>query len=45
MFQRKEHDKNSQKQQNKEKIGNLPKKYFRVLIVRITQDLRKRREA
>ena len=45
MFQRKEHDKNSQKQQNKEKIGNLPKNEFRVMTVKMIQDLRIKMEA
>ena len=43
MFQKKEQDKSPQKQPNEE-IGNLPEKEFRVMTVKIIQDLRKRME-
>ena len=45
MYQIKEQDKNSEKQQNEVEIGNLPKKEFRIMIVKMIQDLRKRMEA
>ena len=35
----------SEKQLNKEEIGNLPEKAFRIVIVKMIQDLRKRMEA
>ena len=38
-------DKISEKQLNKEEIGNLPEKEFRIVIVKMIQDLRKRMEA
>ena len=38
-------DKISEKQLNKEEIGNLPEKAFRIVIVKMIQDLRKRMEA
>ena len=41
----KEQDKNLQKQLNEEETVNLPEKEFRVMITRMTQDLRKRMEA
>ena len=37
----KEQDKNLQEQLNEEKIGNLPEKEFRVMIVKMIQDVRK----
>ena len=37
-------DKISEKQLNKEEIGNLPEKEFRIVIVKMIQDLRKTRE-
>ena len=43
MFQTKEQDKNSQKQINEEEIGNLPKKEFKVILVKMIQDLGKTR--
>lgn len=43
MFQKKEQDKSPQNQPNEE-IGNLPEKEFRVMTVKIIQDLRKRME-
>ena len=42
MHQTKEPDKNPPKQLNGEERGNLPEKEFRVMIVRMIQDLRKR---
>ena len=45
MYQIKEQDKTSEKQQNEVEIGNLPKKEFRIMIVKMIQDLRKRMEA
>ena len=41
MFQTKEQDKNPQEQLNEVEIGNLPEKEFRVMIVKMIQDLRK----
>ena len=38
----KEQDKTPEKQLNEVEIGNLPEKEFRVMIVKMTQDLRKR---
>ena len=38
-------DKIPEKQLNEVKIGNLPKKEFRIVIVKMIQDLRKRMEA
>ena len=43
--QMKMQDKISEKQLNKEEIGNLPEKEFRIVIVKMIQDLRKRMEA
>ena len=45
MFQMKEKDKNPQEQLNEEDIGNLHEKEFRVTIVKMIQNLRKRMEA
>ena len=39
-----EQDKKTQKQLNKEEMGNLPEKEFRIMIVKLIQDLRKRIE-
>ena len=41
----KEQDKTPEKELNEVEIGNLPEKEFRILIVKMTQDLRKRMEA
>ena len=41
----KEQDKTPEKQLNKVDIGNLPEKEFRIMIVKMIQDLRKRMEA
>ena len=38
----KEQDKNLQEQLNEEEIGNLPEKEFRVMIVKLIQNLKKR---
>ena len=45
MLQTKEQDKTPKDQLNEVEIGNLPEKEFRVMIVKMTQDLRKRMEA
>ena len=45
MFQMKEQNKTPEKQLDEVEIGKLPRKYFRVMIVKITQDLGKRMEA
>ena len=41
----KEQDKIQEKQLNEVEIGNLPEKEFRIMIVKMIQDLRKRMEA
>ena len=41
----KEQDKTPEKQLNEMEIGNLPKKEFRIMIVKMIQDLGKRMEA
>ena len=45
MLQMKEQCKNLQDQINEEEIGNLPQKEFRVMIVKMIQNLRNRMEA
>ena len=45
MSQMKGQDKIPEKQLNEVEIGNLPKKEFRIVIVKMIQDLRKRMEA
>ena len=40
MLQMKEQGKKLQDQTNKEEIGNLPEKEFRIMIVKMIQDLR-----
>ena len=45
MYQKKEQDKTPEKQLNELEIGNLTEKEFRIMIVKMTQDLRKRMEA
>ena len=45
MYQMKEQDKTPEKQLNEVEIGNLPEKEFRIMTVKMTQDLRKRMEA
>ena len=44
MLQMKEKGKSLQDQINEEKIGNLPEKEFRVMIVKMIQNLRNRME-
>ena len=45
MYQMKEQDKTPEKQLNEVEIGNLPEKEFRIMIVKMIHDLRKRMEA
>ena len=45
MSQMKGKDKTPEKQLNEVEIGNLPVKEFRIMIVKMIQDLRKRMEA
>ena len=45
MYQMKEQDKTKEKQLNEVDIGNLPEKEFRIVIVKMIQDLRQRIEA
>ena len=45
MYQMKEEDKTPEKQLNEVEIGNLPEEEFRIRIVKMIQDLRKRMEA
>ena len=45
MYQMKEQEKNPEKQLNEVEIGNLPEKAFRIMIVKMIQDLGKRMEA
>ena len=40
----KEQDKTPEQQLNEVEIGNLPEKEFRIMIVKMIQDLRKRME-
>ena len=42
MFQMKEQDKTPEKQVNEVEISNFPKKEFRIMIVKMIQDLGKR---
>ena len=42
MLQMKEQYKSPQEQLNEEEIGNLPEKEFRVMIVKLIQNLKKR---
>ena len=44
MYQMKEQDKTPEKQLNEVEIGNFPEKEFRIMIVKMIQDLRKRME-
>ena len=44
MLQTKEQGKNLQDQINEDKIGNLPEKVFRVMVVKMIQNLRNRIE-
>ena len=41
----KEQDKTPEKQRNEVQIGNVPEKEFRIMIVKMIQDLGKRMEA
>ena len=41
----KEQGKNPPDQANEEEIGGLPEKEFRIMIVKLSQDLGKRKEA
>ena len=45
MYQMKEQDKTPKKQLNEVEIGNLPEKEFRIMIVKMIQDLVIRMEA
>ena len=45
MYQMKEQDKIPEKQLNEVEKGNLPEKEFRIMIVKMIQDLGKRMEA
>ena len=45
LYQMKEQDKTREKQRNEVEIGNLPEKEFRIMIVKMIQDLGKRMEA
>ena len=45
MYQLKEQGKTPEKQLKEVEIGNLPEKEFRILMVKMIQDLRKRMEA
>ena len=43
-YKMKEQDKTPEKQLNEVEIGNLPEKEFRIMIVKMIQDLRKTME-
>ena len=45
IYQMKEQDKTPEKQLNEVEIGNLPEREFRIMIVKMIQDLGKRMEA
>ena len=45
MSQMKEQDKSPEKQLNEVEIGNLPEKEFRIIIMKMIQDLEKMMEA
>ena len=45
MYQMKEQEKTPEKQLNEVEIGNLSEKEFRIMIVKMIQDLGKRMEA
>ena len=45
MYQMKEQDKTPEKQLNEVEIGNLPEKEFRIMIVKLIQDLGKRMQS
>ena len=44
MYQMKEQDKTPEKQVNEGEMGNLPEKEFRIMIVKMIQDLRRKME-
>ena len=44
LYQMKEQDKTPKKQLNEVEIGNFPEKEFRIMIVKMMQDLGKRME-
>ena len=44
LYQMKEHNKTPEKQLNEVEIGNRPEKDFRIMIVKMIQDLRKTME-
>ena len=44
-YQMKEQDETPEKELNEVELGNLPEKEFRILIVKMIQDLGKRMEA
>ena len=44
-YQMKEQDKTPEKQRNEVEIGNLPEKEFRIMLLKMIQDLGKRMEA
>ena len=45
MYQMKEQDKTPEKELNEVEIGNLPENEFRIMIVKVIQDLGDRMEA
>ena len=45
MYQMKEQEKTPEKKLNEVEIGNLPEKEFRIMIMKMIQDLGKRMEA
>ena len=45
MYQMKEQEKTPENQLNEVEVGNLPEKEFRIMMVKIIQDLGKRMEA
>ena len=45
MYHMKEQDQTPEKQLNEVEIGNLPEKEFRIMILKMIQDLGKRKEA
>ena len=45
MYQMKKQNKTPETQLNEVEIGNLPEKEFRIMVVKMIQDLRKRMEA
>ena len=45
MYQMKEQDETPEKQLNEVEIGKLPEKEFKIMTVKMIQDLRKRMEA